>query len=108
MRRDTKPDLFRVNNQTMCNHEILAEYKNALEDTFQKERLLDCECQVCWCRSVMAGQSFTEYNCTICEKQNSWHNTNAPSLCQDCAKKYKICRRCYATLNNKFKRSLNI
>lgn len=54
-------------------------------------------------RYIVAGQSFRDFTCALCGGKDVWHNTNVPKFCEACSKKFKICQRCGASLDEEKK-----
>lgn len=48
-----------------------------------------------------SGQAFTKYACEKCGKEQYWHNTDTPSICEECSEKYNICERCGQPITRK-------
>lgn len=36
-------------------------------------------------RGALALQAFTKYSCTLCHKEDMWHNSLVPKFCKECA-----------------------
>lgn len=51
-------------------------------------------CEKCRTRRGAAGQMFSSYTCSECNKQDSHANTAVPKICKDCADKFNMCRKC--------------
>jgi ribosomal protein S27E len=70
----------------------------------QKERLsahyIYHECLECFhkARNTIAGQAFTSYTCEECGTEAMHPNTNKPVVCDECAKRLVICKRCKTSL----------
>ena len=56
----------------------------------------------------ISGQALSERECKNenCKGVSRWHNTAVPDYCEDCSKKYGICRSCGGDLEEKPRRSL--
>lgn len=73
----------------------------AITDPQQKIRRENRECQVCYyMRSgTLSGQAFTPFECRECGGVFQHHTTRVPILCDACADKLNVCRRCQADMN---------
>ena len=58
-------------------------------------------CKKCYWeeKGMLSGQGFTDFVCQICDKTDTWANTNVPRFCHECSKKLNICQRCGGKLN---------
>lgn len=75
-----------------------------LADSERNKRLNEAfECPTCFyiMNDLVAGQSFVNWNCRKCSTQQTWGNTNHPKLCNDCAKRFQLCRRCGGNVDPK-------
>lgn len=78
------------------------------EDALQSQRLKARECKACYYlfSPRMAGQAMTERECLGpgCNARILWHNTAVPLLCEKCADKHRLCRRCGSTIDMRERR----
>ena len=53
-------------------------------------------CKKCYWeeKGMLSGHGFTDFTCELCERQDTWHNTNTPRFCYECSKKFNMCQRC--------------
>jgi hypothetical protein len=65
-------------------------------DPQRDRRIAENECVACFYQTRIAGHMFTPYICEICTGVQNWHNTAVPRMCDACACKHTICRRCGA------------
>ena len=66
------------------------------------------ECPSCWAIRRIAGQAFWRFTCKKCKKKAMHPNTAVPTYCQDCARKFKMCRRCGKPLSRRGMRKARI
>lgn len=50
-------------------------------------------------KGMLSGQGFTDFKCALCDRIDTWHNTNTPKFCHECSVKLNMCQRCGAPLN---------
>jgi ribosomal protein S27E len=55
-------------------------------------------CKLCKNKTSIAGQSFTKYICSICNKEYLHENTNTPLICSHCSNETNLCEMCGKTL----------
>ena len=90
---------YTIYNQThrakdYCKH-ILERADNIRADPRKEDRLKKAECPVCYyVDSRIGGAAITSKPCQICGKGLTFGNTCVDYLCEDCAKKYGLCKHC--------------
>ena len=105
-------DLFHVQHRTAMNREHIestVRHVRDYEGDVHRERRLAA--RLCpWCfyfrRGLLAGQAFTHWNCSACDKADCHSNTNHPYLCNDCSDKLGLCVTCGADIELKSRRTL--
>lgn len=82
-------------------------YEACIEDIDKKTRLLRQECSICYyVDSRIGGSSITDTNCSLCQSEMSFGNTNVDILCRTCAKEKRLCVHCGSDINLKHRRKL--
>lgn len=92
-------NISQVIDATTRSRLILDAYKAVVFDEQHNERLKSQECQVCYYGSRVGGASITTTYCGICGKEMQFGNTCVDVLCEDCAKKYDLCKHCGGDMN---------
>jgi hypothetical protein len=64
------------------------------EDPDREKRLQQQLCIACHYFHRIAGQAFTDQPCACCAKPQRFSSTATDDLCQPCAEKNKLCKRC--------------
>lgn len=105
-------DLFTVQTVTdRHKHYIDEQVRHSLEalsDSKRKDRREARECAWCFyfCRNRLAGQAFTDWECSGCNTPASHPNTSTPVLCDSCSDKLGLCVRCGADLDLKMRTTM--
>lgn len=45
-------------------------------------------------KGMFSGQGFMDFRCALCDKTDTWCNTNTPKFCHECSKRLNMCQRC--------------
>lgn len=81
-------------------------YKHDLD---KRERKAAHLCKPCYyIMGTVAGQAFTETECALCFKKLGFSSTLVDAICEECAKKKGLCRRCGGDLNSKVRRKIEL
>ena len=61
-------------------------------------------CEKCYWeeKGMLSGQAFSAYTCALCDKTETWHNTNVPKFCSECSERLQMCQRCGGDLGNHY------
>lgn len=86
------------NFQTKMNHmkiedyrRFISRYDNDLEKT---KRLNERNCKVCYYKSRLALQAFTNTNCGLCDIHMVFSNSDTDTLCENCSIENDVCKHC--------------
>lgn len=70
----------------------LENYEN---DVDKERRISNRQCKTCqYLRNGLAGQAFTDYNCSHCNQAGCHPNTAVPKYCKTCSTEFDICANC--------------
>lgn len=70
-------------------------------DARKEERLKRCECSSCfYLRSYRLSVGYSSTNCRACDKK-IMHQGFPPDVCEECSKRYRICRICGGDLEGR-------
>jgi hypothetical protein len=91
---------YDVSFRTHLAKRRIQEHVNMVElqatDPGKTARISLNECVACYYQTRIAGQAFTDFVCEMCTVVNTHHNTAVPRMCDSCASKRSLCRRCGA------------
>jgi hypothetical protein len=90
-----------INHRTFMQKSRLGHFTRIVMDSSEEKRLEEQECRCCFYDSKIGGAAMTETNCSNCEKILYFESTNTDKLCEDCAKKHKLCKHCGADMEYK-------
>ena len=99
-------DLVYVLNKTQRVQAYVELCEEVFLDLRRDDRLAKQECKMCFYRTKIAGQAFTEWKCKACDRSGNNSDTAVPELCMECAEKYRLCRHCGADIDGKDRRKL--
>jgi hypothetical protein len=70
-------------------------------DPDKENRINKCLCRRCYytCGDTWAGQAFTDSKCDGCGKEMTFATTDTDDYCEECAKKYNVCKHCSAAMD---------
>lgn len=56
-------------------------------------------CKTCfYLRKPVTLKTIFSYTCTVCEKEETYHNSNTPKYCKECASTHDVCVKCGSTV----------
>jgi hypothetical protein len=73
-------------------------------DSEKDARLKTYKCKGCFYYPSIGGAALTVTNCKICGIKLMHSSTATDNLCLECAKKYKICKKCGGDIDMRTKR----
>jgi len=103
-----KIDESTIYNATAVNSRRIKRMKIML-DTFKEDpdkdrRIADCLCKYCYyIADLIGGSTPVKVECGICGKLMEFKNIVINVICEDCAKKYELCKRCGGDIEMRLK-----
>ena len=93
MGEKTAEEILAKNNRSIEYRErSIKKYHADRQQMYRKATHVCKHC--CYIHGQIAGQAFTGYICSHCQKE-AWHpNTHIPSVCPECAEALDICCHC--------------
>lgn len=68
--------------------------KAAAADAFRERRLVAHRCKACFYATRIGGAAMTTKPCMCCKKDQLYSSTATDALCDACAEKHSLCKKC--------------
>ena len=104
--------LDKINLSTEYQKQYTQEYMQraiqAEKDMYYKDRLKNRLCMSCYYlqETIFACTEITQSNCKICDKEMIFGTSLITPICDECAKKYRLCKQCMCDINFKKRRKI--